>query len=233
MYFLIFILGTCFGSFFNLFFTRREIKEDFIFKASYCLNCNKKLKFWNMIPIYSYIKLKGRCAYCKTKLPLDLLIFEITYGLIFLVSFFFYGLSVNFIIRALELSILFLVSYCDFKTTYIYCMDIIFLIILQILYIILNQGELLQSLKFALIISFIFLIIIILTRQMGLGDMQLAFVSGLFANTYMDLLKIFTLSFVSGAIFAIFLIIFYKKGLKAQMPFGPFIAIAILFQLLM
>lgn len=148
-------------------------------------------------------------------------------------SFFFYGLSVNFIIRALELSILFLVSYCDFKTTYIYSMDIIFLIILQILFMILNHGELLQSLKFALIISFIFLIIIILTRQMGLGDMQLAFVSGLFANSYMDLLKIFTLSFVSGAIFAIFLIIFYKKGLKTQMPFGPFIAIAILFQLMM
>ena len=197
------------------------------------MNCNKKLKFWNMIPIYSYIKLKGRCAYCKTKLPLDLLTFEITYGLIFLVSFFFYGLSVNFIIRALEVSILFLVSYCDFKTTYIYSMDIIFLIILQILFIILNHGEVLQSLKFALIISFIFLIIIILTRQMGLGDMQLAFVSGLFANSYMDLLKIFTLSFVSGAIFAIFLIIFYKKGLKTQMPFGPFIAIAILFQLMM
>ena len=68
---------------------------------------------------------------------------------------------------------------------------------------------------------------------MGLGDMQLAFVSGLFANSYMDLLKNFTLSFVSGAIFAIFVIIVYKKGLKTQMPFGPFIAIAILFQLMM
>ena len=82
-YFLIFCIGTLFGSFFTLAVYRIPLHQDITHKRSYCPKCNHKLSFWDMIPILSYIFLGGKCRYCKEKIRIRYLLLEILTGLVF------------------------------------------------------------------------------------------------------------------------------------------------------
>lgn len=90
-YILIFIIGTLFGSFFTLAIHRIPKKQDILYTHSYCPNCNHKLGFLELIPIISYIGLKGKCAHCGQKIRMRYLILEILSGLVFLL----FALSIN------------------------------------------------------------------------------------------------------------------------------------------
>ena len=65
LYIYIFLIGITFGSFFTLATYRIPKREDIIHTRSYCPKCKHKLSFWDMIPVFSYIFLKGKCRYCK------------------------------------------------------------------------------------------------------------------------------------------------------------------------
>ena len=84
LYILIFIIGTLFGSFFTLAIYRIPKKQDITHTHSYCPNCNHKLGFLDLIPVFSYIFLKGKCRYCKEKIIPRSLIIEILSGIVFL-----------------------------------------------------------------------------------------------------------------------------------------------------
>lgn len=90
-YILIFIIGTLFGSFFTLAIYRIPKKQDILYTHSYCPNCNHKLGFLELIPIISYLGLKGKCAHCGQKIRIRYLILEILSGLVFLC----FALSIN------------------------------------------------------------------------------------------------------------------------------------------
>ena len=93
LYIIIFIMGSVFGSFFTLATYRIPLNEDITHKHSYCPKCNHKLSFLDMIPIFSYIFLRGRCRYCKAKISPRYLIIEILSGLAFILLAM--GLNVN------------------------------------------------------------------------------------------------------------------------------------------
>ena len=80
LYILIFIMGTVFGSFFTLATYRIPRKQDITHTRSYCPNCEHKLGFLDMIPVLSYIFLRGKCRYCKQKISPRYLILEILSG---------------------------------------------------------------------------------------------------------------------------------------------------------
>lgn len=75
----IFLIGACFGSFFKLIVDRYcyKIQESFIFKPSYCVSCKNTLKWWQNIPILSYLLLGGNCFYCKSKIDIKNLFSEL------------------------------------------------------------------------------------------------------------------------------------------------------------
>ena len=83
-YFLIFCMGTMFGSFFTLAVYRIPLHKDITHERSFCPNCNHKLSFWDMIPILSYLFLKGKCRYCGQKIRIRYLLLEVCAGLVFL-----------------------------------------------------------------------------------------------------------------------------------------------------
>ena len=68
IYITIFVIGTLFGSFFTLATYRIPKKQDITHTHSYCPNCNSKLGFFELIPILSYIFLKGKCKHCGKKI---------------------------------------------------------------------------------------------------------------------------------------------------------------------
>lgn len=92
-YIFIFIIGTLFGSFYTLAVYRIPKKQDITHTHSYCPNCNHKLGFLDLIPVWSYIFLGGKCRYCKNKIRPRYFILEVLSGLVFVVLAYFVGLS--------------------------------------------------------------------------------------------------------------------------------------------
>ena len=120
IYAIIFVIGTFFGSFFTLAVYRIPKKEDILIKHSYCPNCNHKLGFFDLFPIFSYVFLWGKCRYCKQKIRPRYLILEILSGLVFLifvlcakVDFFTIHEVINIAFLLIYISILFIIAGID------------------------------------------------------------------------------------------------------------------------
>ncbi len=115
MIFFIIILGACLGSFCTSLASRIIEKKLFFISRSFCFSCDTKLKYYEIIPIFSYIFLKAKCQTCKCHLSISLLINEIL-GAILLILV--YSLSQNFydfLFLSLFLFNLFLLSLIDIK----------------------------------------------------------------------------------------------------------------------
>ncbi len=102
LYLLIFCIGALFGSFFTLAVYRIPIGQDITHTRSYCPKCKHKLGFWDMIPIFSYVFLGGKCRYCKEKIRIRYLLLEILSGLVFVL----FALSVKLSIFNLNFKII-------------------------------------------------------------------------------------------------------------------------------
>lgn len=93
--FMIFIMGGSFASFYYVFVSRREKDENFIFGRSHCDKCNRKLKFYEVIPVFSYILLGGRCKSCGERIGIEKFITEIFISILSLLIFFKFDLSLS------------------------------------------------------------------------------------------------------------------------------------------
>lgn len=113
-YIIIFAIGITFGSFYTLAVYRIPKGQDITHTHSYCPNCNHKLNFIDLIPIFSYLFLGGKCRYCKSKIRPRYLMLEIISGLFFVIIAYLMNLSIyNLeIIRIIEYA--FLVLYFTF-----------------------------------------------------------------------------------------------------------------------
>lgn len=100
IYILIFIIGMLFGSFYTLAVYRIPKRQDIIHTHSYCPNCNHKLGFLDLIPIISYVFLKGKCRYCKNKIRPRYLILEMLSGILFVTM----ALVMNFNLETLTIA---------------------------------------------------------------------------------------------------------------------------------
>ena len=84
---MIFIMGTFFGSFFTLAVYRIPLKKDITHERSFCPNCNHRLEFLDLIPVWSYIFLGGKCRYCGQKIRIRYLLFEMLSGIVFVTAY--------------------------------------------------------------------------------------------------------------------------------------------------
>lgn len=274
-YFIIFIFGLAVGSFLNSIIYRLRTHETFFlaplksrrgffsgFQRSYCPDCKKTLGWQDLIPILSFLSLKGKCRYCQEKISLQYPAVELTTGTLFV---FIYQLTIInqqlTISNFLNLFYLFLIS-CFLIIIFVY--DLRYYIIpdkiiypaigIAFLYrffeiwkfgfvsdyepvaslpVIASQlngfqisdfKALLNPLCAAIFASALFLTIVLIShgKWMGWGDPKLAFFMGLFLGFPNIIIALF-LSFLMGAIIGIGLIVFGKKGLKSEVPFGPFL----------
>lgn len=145
IYFIIFIIGALFGSFFSLAIYRLPIRQSIMHGRSYCPKCNHKLGFLDLIPILSYICLGGKCRYCKEKIRGRYIYLEIFSGIAFLLfalslKIDIYALDINKVIYlafgALYLSTLFIIGGIEKESHIISKSVLIFGLIIETLYII-------------------------------------------------------------------------------------------------
>lgn len=87
LYGMLFIMGTFFGSFFTLAVYRIPLKKDITHEHSFCPQCNHKLGIWDLIPVWSYLALKGKCRYCGEKVRIRYLLLEVLSGLVFVIAY--------------------------------------------------------------------------------------------------------------------------------------------------
>ena len=228
----IFLLGTIIGSFLNVCIYRIPREESILYPSSHCPNCGTPLHWYDLIPILSYILQRGKCRYCRESISLQYPVIECLNGLLYLVIYNKFGLSMDFIFYATIFGILLIISFIDLHFQIIPDFLNVLILILAIIYKILQftlygiSSNLFNSILALIISGGIFLIIVILSKGgMGGGDVKLIGVLGFILGIKMVLLNIF-LSFILGAIISIFLLLFKIKERKDSIPFGPFICLA-------
>ena len=226
---MIFLLGICLGSFYCCIGYRIPNKISTIRPNSFCPKCKTPLKWYMNIPLFSYIFLKGKCAFCKEKISKMYFIIELFCGLLFLSSYIYFGISKNFFILIILSSALLVTIVTDFKYYYIsdrvILLSSISVLITYIYY--LNYKEL-----FYYIISGIscFLLMwgikligdkVFKKESLGGGDIKLMILIGL----TLGIIDAITSLLISSSLALIMSIFMIKKSEENIVPFGPFLLI--------
>ena len=224
----LFIIGTIFGSFYNVVGYRLPKGESIIYPSSHCTNCNHKLTFFELIPVLSYVFQKGKCKHCHKKISLFYPIFEFLTGILFVLSYLSYGLKPELIIVLTFISMIIIIVVSDYH--YLVIPDevlITFAIILFVEILCINGLEkALYSLLNGLL-SFVTMYLIkkigdflFKKESMGGGDIKLLFIFGMVLTYPIAILSIFVGSLIG---LPIALLILFKKE-DHIIPFGPFLA---------
>ncbi len=236
--FFIALLGFSIGSFLNALVYRLHSKKT-LFGRSECPNCLHKLAWYDLIPLFSFISLKGKCRYCKQKISWQYFFVELATGLLFIIFFVFNYCYRDFNILVLirdYITITALVAIFVYDVKYMEIPDEISIptiVIISILNIIITKkvGPVLTGATFG---ACFFLIQFIISKGkwIGGGDIRLGLLIGVLFGPQKALFAIF-LSYFIGAIYAIPILInkyFNKKEIlngekqQTELPLAPFLA---------
>ncbi|MGC9102821.1 MAG: prepilin peptidase [Desulfurella sp.] len=226
----VFLMGLIFGSFLNVCIYRIPRGISIITPPSSCPTCDTPIKWYDNIPLLSYIILKGKCRNCKSKISLKYPIIEIFGGLIALGVFLKFGLSLNTIFWIIFGYCLLVLSFIDLELFIIPDIINILLLVFGILFVIFN-GKITEGLiggvfGFILFYSVAKIFSKILKQEaLGFGDVKLLGVIGVWLGWVGVVYTIFFASFI-GSIVGILLVALFGKTFKAKIPFGPFLALS-------
>lgn len=226
------IVGLFFGSFFAVVGIRLGRGESFITGRSHCDTCHHPLAWYDLLPLVSFVSLKGRCRYCHSKISPLLFFIELFTGLLFMICYYSFGFSLDLLLAMLAVSLTMIVMASDF--TYMIIPDEV-LLFFSICFLLLQwcrlgvygallslaSGIVLFTLMYGLMClgNFLFK-----KESLGGGDVKLLFVIGLVLDPILGLLTIFLASFMALPIS----LILYHKNKEKMIPFGPFLLIALL-----
>ena len=234
----LFLIGSIFGSFYNVCIYRLPNDIDIISKSSFCTSCKYKIPFFLNVPIISYIINFGKCRKCKSKISLSYLIVEILTALLFVYSYKKFGLSLKFAGYIIFYSALIIIFFTDLK--YFLILDKITfpvsLIGILITYFNFNPfgTQIIESIIGGVIgYSIIYLIRYLFFKirkveGMGLGDAKLFLMIGIWLGIK-SIYLILASSAILGALFGSLIIYFYKKDKDFHIPYGCFIVLTTAF----
>ena len=236
---LMLIIGCIFGSFFNVVGYRVPKGLSIVSPGSFCPKCNHNLKWYELIPVFSYLIQKGKCRSCHEKISLIYPIIELTTGVLFAVSYFVFGFSYDLILALIVASFLVIVIVSDINYLVIPDEVTLFFSILVIAVKIAGEGIKVASLSVLsglemFVLMYLFMLLgnfLFKKESLGGGDVKLMFFVGIVLGPVLGTFTIFLSSLIA---FPLSLII-YLKDKDNVIPFGPFILIAaftiILFQI--
>ncbi|MBQ4646523.1 MAG: prepilin peptidase [Candidatus Gastranaerophilales bacterium] len=135
------LFGLCVGSFLNVVALRGLSGENMVFERSKCPKCQNQLKWYMNIPLLSYIFLRGKCAFCKTKISFQYPLVEFICASMFLLSYFAFGLSLKALFLCIIFALFIAMSTTDFLETVIIDYHAYILLGVSLLYSYLNLGD--------------------------------------------------------------------------------------------
>jgi len=235
---LIFILGLIVGSFSNVCIYRIPKNESIVYPASHCPKCHSSIKPVDNIPLLSYILLKGRCRNCKSKISIQYPIVEFLSGLIYLIIYLTYGLSIQSLIYIILSSALTIIAFIDLNEQIVPWVISLpgivlgFILSFFVPYISFVNSALGLVIGGGIILSIRLAGSVIFKKEaMGIGDIELAAMIGAFLGWKYIIISLF-LGFFLGALVGIILIMLKIKSREDTVPFGPFIVLGSLITLL-
>jgi leader peptidase (prepilin peptidase)/N-methyltransferase len=235
------LLGMIVASFLNVCADRLPAKQSLVYPPSHCPACSRRLAAKDLIPVFSYLWLRGRCRYCKAPIPKRVLWVEIATAALFGLAFWQYRLSIELPIALFYISIFMVILVIDFEhglilNKIVYPAIVIALLLSVFFTIFLPQVGIVPNIAWAAVgggIGFVlfFLIVIVSRGGMGFGDVKLAALIGL-ATGFPLVIVALIMGMILGGLVAVVLLGFKIKKRKEAMPFGPFLAVAAIVTLL-
>jgi leader peptidase (prepilin peptidase)/N-methyltransferase len=224
----IFILGLLLGSFYNVVGLRLPNNESIIYPGSHCPNCNHKLSWYENIPILSYIFLGGKCKSCKKHISFIYPSMEMLTGILFLLSYLYFGISESFFIAIILSSLVVIIFVSDSKYMIILDSPLIICSVLIVIVKVIYEGlkETLFSIGYGVLIFFVVYLLMLLgnyifkRESLGGGDIKLSFISGLVLGPWLGLFYIVLASFFAFP-YAVYITISKKEGM---LPFGAILS---------
>ena len=233
--FFLFLIGSIFGSFYNVCIYRFPNDLDVIAKKSFCTSCKYEIPFYLNIPIISYLINFGKCRNCKNKISVSYFIVELFTALLFVYSYLSFGLSIEFVCYIIFYSSLVIIFFTDLKYYLILDKITLPISIIGLLITFLNYNPFDVSIVSSVLGGIIGYSIIYFIRflffkirkveGMGLGDAKLFLMVGIWLGIK-SIYLILASSAIVGAIVGSLIIFLYKKDKNFQIPYGCFIVIA-------
>lgn len=218
---LFFLLGSVIGSFLNVLAYRIPIKESIVKGRSHCTTCGKQIPNRDLIPIFSWIFLRGRCRFCKEKISPRYMIVELITALSYLAAFLVIGLDIKLIYALLLFPVLITLSLWDIDRKEIPYTCSIIIAVLGIASFFTAEMPWYEHLIGAAIIAVPFAVLCFL-GAMGGGDVQLMAAAGLLLGW--EVIPAAMIGIILGAIAGIIIKSLTKRNL---IVFGPFLSVGI------
>ncbi len=228
--FLVFIFGLCIGSFLNVCIYRLPQSKSIVHPRSMCPNCGTLIRFYDNIPIFSYIALRGKCRQCKVSISFRYPVIEFMSGILAVGILIKYGIAFEAVIYYTFVSILLVITFIDIDHQII--PDVITLPGIPIFFaasFALPEVTVVQSILGILIgggsLYLVAWLYHLLTQKegMGGGDIKLLAMMGAVIGWQGVLFTIFMGSAV-GTVSGLLLMLKRRKTMKLAIPFGPFLA---------
>ena len=245
------LFGLLIGSFLNVCIDRLPAGQSIVKPPSHCSACGRRLALTDLLPVFSYLFLQGRCRYCGAKIPARLMWVELGTGLLFGYLYWHFGLSIELLLAVVYSSVFIVLTMIDLDRqlilnvivypTAVIALGVSFLVPpsqllsgsgkVTFLPSFLPQAGIAQAAIGAGIGLVVFTLIIILSRGgMGWGDAKMAGLIGAITGYLIPLAIL--LAVVIGGLLAVVLLVFKLKKRKEGIPFGPFLAIGALITML-
>lgn len=229
-YLCIFILGLLMGSFLNVCIVRLPLGQSIIAPPSHCFACGTRLRVLDLVPVLSYIFLRGRCRTCGAAISMRYPCIELLTSSLFCLCFAVVGWNVELILAWVFTAFLLVIAVIDYDCKLIFDKVLIpfAVVALVVNFLQFSADNWQDKLLGALFSGALLLLIVIVTQGgMGMGDMKFVTVLGLWLGIK-NMAETLLISFVLGGIVGVVLLVTGKKGRKDAIPFGPFICLAAL-----
>lgn len=222
-----FLLGSVLASFYGVLATRLPENKSIIAPRSHCDSCNHPLSWWELIPILSYILLRGKCHKCHKHIPITGFIVEIFMAIAFMFSYLYFGISYNFFVSLFLISLFVLIFWTDI--THMIILDSPLLITLIAVFFLKWYYFSLETAGLSLLNGlFLFLLMLAIgflgkwmfkRDALGGGDIKLAFLFGQILGIPHALIALVLSTFLAlpYATFSLF------HSEQREVPYGPFL----------
>lgn len=238
-YFIISCFGLCIGSFLNVCIYRLPAEESLTKKSSHCMKCGEKIRWYDLVPVFSWLFLKGKCRKCGEKISARYPLVESLNWIVYLLALTFLRIEqhpLNSVLTAIFFSVLIVISFIDIDTQEILINQFVLLAILDIAACFTTSLTIKDRIIGALCISIPFFIIgevssVIIKKTTGekyrgieLGDTFLMLFAGFFLGTK----SIIVSAAVGMCTAAVIGLIQKLLGKDSRIPFAPYLSFGML-----
>jgi leader peptidase (prepilin peptidase)/N-methyltransferase len=227
------VLGFCIGSFLNVVIYRLPRGESIVTGRSHCPNCARVIAWYDLVPLLSYLVLGGRCRSCRAAISGRYPLVESLTGVLFLILYLHFGLRIVLVKSLFLTSLLVAVSFIDIDHFFIPNRLVLAGVVCGVVFSLFVPDVSLWSalLGAASTAGFLLLVALLSRGGMGMGDIKLGLVTGLFLGWPLGLTGLL-IGVCLGGFLGIILLASKIKSRKDPIPFGPFIALGTLIAML-